>query len=252
MAWHTITQENNSTPSTCSQEQVGGFSLTSYLDTIQSEPVRSNPTPETSCSSDKEMESYQSSQSGMTSAHWTGDPGGERFLFCMEDFLVKTSAHKERTTEKNWESMETAQAYGQNISESLKKCGLSSSLPKIPRSYELGDLEQSSKGFPLWGIMHGGVASEVVQSVRITRERDSGYLPTVLATDWKGGTTAIRKDKGKQRLDQWRDYVKVKYSLTYPHPTHSELRMGWPEGWTDLKPLEMVKYLKWRHSHGKF
>jgi site-specific DNA-cytosine methylase len=84
------------------------------------------------------------------------------------------------------------------------------------------------------------------------RERDSGYLPTVLATDWKGGTTAIRKDKGKQRLDQWRDYVKVKYSLTYPHPTHSELRMGWPEGWTDLKPLEMVKYLKWRHSHGKF
>ena len=173
MAWHTITQENNSIPSTCSQEQVAAFSLTSYLDTIQSEPVRSNPTQERSCSSDNETEYYQNSQSGMTSAHWTGDRGGERFLFCMEDFLVKTSAHKERTTEKNWESMEIAQAYGQNISESLKKCGLSSSLPKIRRFSEPEDLEQSSRGLPLWGMMLSGVVSEVVQSVRITRERET-------------------------------------------------------------------------------
>jgi hypothetical protein len=82
-------------------------------------------------------------------------------------------------------------------------------------------------------------------------EIGSGLLPTMLATDWKGGTTAIRQDKGLQRFDQWRDYVKIKFGLTYPHPTHSELRMGWPKEWTDLKPLEMDKFRQWQDSHGK-
>ena len=71
-----------------------------------------------------------------------------------------------------------------------------------------------------------------------------------LATDWKGGSTAIRKDKGRQRFDQWRDYVKIKFGMTYPHPTHSELRMGWPEGWTELAPLATVKFQQWRALHG--
>ena len=74
-------------------------------------------------------------------------------------------------------------------------------------------------------------------------------LPTPVATDWKGGTSAIRKDTGKQRLDQWRDYVKSVYGMTYPHPTHSEMRMDWPAGWTDLKPLETDKFQQWQHLH---
>lgn len=76
-------------------------------------------------------------------------------------------------------------------------------------------------------------------------------LPTPVATDWKGGTSAIRKDTGKQRLDQWRDYVKSVYGMTYPHPTHSEMRMDWPAGWTDLKPLETDKFQQWQHLHSQ-
>jgi hypothetical protein len=74
-------------------------------------------------------------------------------------------------------------------------------------------------------------------------------LPTPLATDWKGGTTAARKDNGKLRFDQWRDYIKLEYGMTYPHPTHSELRMGWPTEWTDLKPLGMDKFQAWQQQH---
>ena len=74
--------------------------------------------------------------------------------------------------------------------------------------------------------------------------------PTVLATDYKGGTTAIRKDRGDLRTDQWRDYVKINYGLTYPHPTHSEVRMGWPTEWSALKPLEMGKFQQWLDLHG--
>jgi hypothetical protein len=34
------------------------------------------------------------------------------------------------------------------------------------------------------------------------------------------------------------------------NPTWVEWLMGWPLGWTDLQPLEMVKFQQWRASHG--
>ena len=36
------------------------------------------------------------------------------------------------------------------------------------------------------------------------------------------------------------------------NPMWVEWLMGWPLGWTDLKPLETDKYPQWRHSHGGF
>ena len=36
------------------------------------------------------------------------------------------------------------------------------------------------------------------------------------------------------------------------NPTWVEWLMGWPIGWTDLKPLEMDKFQQWQHSHGGF
>jgi hypothetical protein len=36
------------------------------------------------------------------------------------------------------------------------------------------------------------------------------------------------------------------------NPTWVEWLMGWPQEWTDLKPLEMDKYLEWQQSHGNY
>ena len=36
------------------------------------------------------------------------------------------------------------------------------------------------------------------------------------------------------------------------NPTFVEWLMGWPLEWTDLKPLEMDKFLLWLNSHGKY
>ena len=36
------------------------------------------------------------------------------------------------------------------------------------------------------------------------------------------------------------------------NPTWVEWLMGWPLGWTDLKPLETDKFQQWHHSHGEF
>ena len=35
------------------------------------------------------------------------------------------------------------------------------------------------------------------------------------------------------------------------NPTWVEWLMGWPLGWTDLKPLEMDKFRQWQRSHGR-
>jgi hypothetical protein len=36
-----------------------------------------------------------------------------------------------------------------------------------------------------------------------------------------------------------------------PNPVWIEWLMGWPMGWTDLKPLEMDKFQRWLKKHGK-
>ena len=36
------------------------------------------------------------------------------------------------------------------------------------------------------------------------------------------------------------------------NPTWVEWLMGWPLGWTDLKPLEMDKFQKWLELHGRY
>jgi hypothetical protein len=91
---------------------------------------------------------------------------------------------------------------------------------------------------------------KMMSSIQKSKAMQRELKPTLLATDYKGGTTSIRKDRGDLRMDQWRDYVKINYGLTYPHPTHSEVRMGWPTEWSALKPLEMDKFQQWLHSHG--
>jgi len=195
-------------------------------------------------------ESCHGSQSGTTYKPSTADRGEGASMYWQEDFLAKTFQPREQITAKNLELPESVQAYGASIKGLLEKLNLVLSSRKTHRCCALGGLSPSSKTLPAWGIMLDGVSWEVGTSARTTREIESGYLPTVLATDWKGGTTAIRKDKGRQRFDQWRDYVKIKYGLTYPHPTHSELRMGWPEKWTDSQPLEMDKFQSWLRRHG--
>ena len=36
------------------------------------------------------------------------------------------------------------------------------------------------------------------------------------------------------------------------NPTWVEWLMGWPVGWTDLKPLETDKFQLWQQQHGGY
>ena len=325
MPWHT----KNLLRSTSSQEQVEEFSLTSYLDTLQLELAKSNPTQETSCSKDKLKDSSQSSQSGMMSRQWMVAPGGEQLTFFAEDSPVKTSVQQTLEVKA---LQEVAQDFGRSMRDWLKKCSLALSSQKTPLCCEVKDLEPSSKTWPRWGIMQGGVLLELGTSLTaLTGETECGYWPTAttdtslrkkkysqggtplslavqhshwltptcfdgtkatkrwredfqnglvaqvynpdhwptpLSRDHKGGSAPqglTRKD-GKSRMDNLPNVVAYgglstrqmnqlnqssSRKTTQLNPSWVEWLMGWPIGWTDLKPLEMDKYHNVQLWHGK-
>lgn len=201
-----------------------------------------------SCWHDRMTEPSPLFQFGMMSLPLTDDLGAALLTWWREDFLVRTLVQP--VAEKD--STENARDYGQNLRESSVKYDLDSCSWKTAPYWLSADLPWSSVTLPKWGLMLHGECWALTTPDSTIRGKDSGLLPTMLATDWKGGTTARRPDNGKLRFDQWRDYVKLMFGLTYPHPTHSELRMGWPEGHTDLEPLETGKYLKWQQQHSKY
>jgi hypothetical protein len=234
------------------QEQEEASSQTFCLDTYLSGLARSSRRPEVCSSTANATECYRDSQYGETYKPSTENRGEDLWTFSAGDSHVRICHRKGLTTEQKKELMESVRDFGVTIKDLSERCNLALSLPKTHRISELADLSESSKTLPVWGMMQDGAVLELATSERIIRGRESGLLPTVLATDWKGGCTAIRKDKGRQRFDQWRDYVKIMFGMTYPHPTHSELRMGWPENWTGSEPLEMAKFQRWLDSHGTY
>ena len=194
----------------------------------------------------KLMDSYLDSLSGTTFVHSMGSHGEEKSMLSQEDSLAKIC----QPQEKAQDLMASDQDSGRKWQGSFAKYNPDTHSLRTPQCLLFEDSTEFCAILPKWGLMLDGECWELTLQDLTISETESGLLPTVLATDWKGGTTASRPDNGKLRLDQWRDYVKLKHGLTYPHPTHSELRMGWPLGWTDLKPLGMDKSHCVQQPHG--
>ena len=80
--------------------------------------------------------------------------------------------------------------------------------------------------------------------------------PTPTSRDHHGAyrTESLIRENGKSRAQMLPNAGKG--AETCPggqlNPTWVEWLMGWPIGWTDLKPLEMDKFQQWQHSHSKF
>ena len=69
----------------------------------------------------------------------------------------------------------------------------------------------------------------------------TNLLPTTIARDWKGGTTAKREDQDRQRTDQLDSLIKIMESQVTPDgspsrlsPLFTEEMMGFPLMWTAL------------------
>jgi hypothetical protein len=228
----------------------------SYSDIPLSVLSRLNLTQEKCCSKDSETASCQSSQYGMMSARSTEYRGEDQLMFFAEDSLAKTSLRRV----KEQELPESVRDYGKSMRELLEKSGLSLSLPKTHLCFALGDLELSSKTWPRWGMTLDGELSELGLSVRHISETECGSwptnLPTPLASDHKK-VTGNREYHLNRSWDLPNKLVQLGHHPSktggwgWFHPSVSEWMMGWPIGWTDLKPLETGKFQAWQHSHGE-
>jgi hypothetical protein len=78
-------------------------------------------------------------------------------------------------------------------------------------------------------------------------------FPTPTTRDYKGARTpeAMKKTGRNPMTNSLPDAVENQGEDGKLNPMWVEWLMGWPLGWTELKPLEMDKYHKWQHLHGK-
>jgi len=258
-------------------EQEEESSVASFSDIPLSVLSRLNLTAEKSCSKGSGMESCQSSQSGMMSPHLTELRGGEKSMSSAEDFLAKTF----QSQGVGLELKANEAGFGQKWPESLAKYDQNSRSWRTAQCLLFEDLTECLAIFPRWGMMHDGELWELTMSAHLTEENESGLLPdgvnffhTPNTNGLDGGSNSRKALKKRQDM-MWpsprtrglcggtghkemliqkigkEEGVKIFNGGTL-NPNWVEWLMGWPIGWTDLKPLEMDKFQQWLRSHSKF
>ena len=220
----------------------------SSLDGKPCVPSKLRNTAEESSCNGKTMASSTRSRSGTMFEPSTASRGVAWWISSLADSRAKTSPLVARETDSTGREVDC----GERCEGSFLRWDRDSYSWKTHQCSLFGGWETFSETWPRWGMMRNGECWALTTPDTITAVTASGLLPTCLATDHKGGAVAPRPDNGKLRTDQWRDFVKMKYGLTYPHPTHSEIRSGWPEGWSDSKPLGMDRFREWLRLHGRF
>jgi len=87
---------------------------------------------------------------------------------------------------------------------------------------------------------------------RYKSESASGYLPACTARDGSGSGTKStrRRGRGCKHGLNLRDWFRTFFDFVYPPVAVAEYMMQWPEGWTDLKPLETDRFQQWLDLHG--
>ena len=147
------------------------------------------------------------------------------------------------------ESMENEAECGEKWQGSFVKYDQNLCLWKTHQCSLLGDLDEFSETWPQWGLMRNGECWEQTPWVMPIIEPEFGWLPTPTVSDSSGaGRAGPRKGANISNL---KDYLSKWYRLAYPPVNVTEYMMGWPLGWTDLKPLEMDKSHCVQQQHGE-
>ena len=216
--------------------------MDSYSDIPRSVLLKLKSTQDKSYSNANETECCPSFPFGTTSAPLTEPLGGEQLMLFAEDSHAKTSVQREKEPVLE----ESVLDYGKNMPELLERYGLSLSLRKTPRYCGVAALTLSSETCPSWGMMQDGACWELGTSARPIKEIGCGFWPTPQAQDAKNVNQTksayqtlpktMLKREGSGRLN----------------PPWVEWLMGWPIGWTDLKPLETDRFQQWQQQHGTF
>ena len=97
---------------------------------------------------------------------------------------------------------------------------------------------------PSWGMTRRGLVFQPEMLARPTNATASGLWATPQASDGRkvisGFGSNLRNGKNLPELGTADGWI---------NPELSEWLMGWPQGWSDLKPLETAKFQEWQQQH---
>jgi hypothetical protein len=245
-----------------------------------------NPTQQAYCAPDKMTDFSRLSRFGMTYKPLTEDRGRELLTSYLGGFHAKTSPQPEKAQELT----ESEAECGEKWHGSFTKYDPDSSLWKTHQCSLAGDLEPFLETWPRWGLMRDGECWEQQTLAHLTSETESGLSekwPTPRSCSAMAATITPENSWAENRFPNletvvgqrmwptpnasdhiqrktsksWAEQGRVNYVLSNPeitgvtggrlNPMWVEWLMGWPLGWTDLKPLETDKFQKWLKKHGK-
>jgi hypothetical protein len=266
-----------------SQALVEEYLGENFSDGEQSALLSGSNTQQAYCAPGKIMGFSRLSRFGMTYKPLTESRGEELLTLYLAGFHAKTSAQQEKVQE----STVSAQECGEKWRASFTKYDPDLRLWKTHQCSLLGDLELFSETWPQWGLMRDGECWEQRTLEQTTRGIESGLSeqtwPTPDANCGKRGSQPNWMPTRKSGQHAQYTINQAVRDRMFPTPTahnakecnspseknrntptlatHAggklnpmwvEWLMGWPLGWTDLKPLEMDKSHSVPQQPGKF
>ena len=153
-------------------------------------------------------------------------------ISCMEAHLARTSVLQDM--EKAWKESE-ADCFSRCLESSKKSNPLGYS-SKMCQQLPLGEDHEWYKKLPRWGMTVGGVLFPLANGL-INAEKDGFILPNLMASDGTKGPSKEYNRQGKQ--SSMRNLVTISYRLWSAgvlSPEVCEKIMGYPSGWSELKP----------------
>jgi hypothetical protein len=264
--------------SLCSRELGAECSAEKSLDGEPFAQLNVMPTQHKFYRNDKMMDTSKLSQFGQTLRVLTESHGADVLTWFQEDFPVRTF-HAQGEVQELTESVAVCGLRWQELS--MKYC-LVTSTWKTHQCLWDEDLPESSVILPRWGMTRSGVLYQHPTLERPISGIESGSKlndwPTPRANDAEkrgkidhnnprnGLPAAVLKFPTPVAKDAKASLSPADYRRKSPHleivagegsldagrlnPNWVEWLMGWPIGWTDLKPLAMDKFHEWQHQHG--
>jgi len=227
-----------------SQALVEEYLGDTYLDGEPSVPLSGNNTQQAYCAPDKMTKFSRLSRYGMIVNPLTEIRGEELLTLYLAGFPAKTFQRQEVVEELKGQNPQC----GNTWQGSLARLDPNTSLWKTAQSSLLEDLELSLQTFPKWGLMQNGALYQLPTLVQTISERGFGLGQYVTPTtrDYKGMSGS------GFRVRHGTNHNLADCLGGVPNPMFSEWLMGFPLGWTDLKPLEMDKSLYVQQLHGSY
>ena len=226
-----------------------------------SAPLNRNPIPQAYCAPDKMTGFSRLSRFGMTYAPLTENRGKELLTLYLAGFPAKTSVLRGG----GGGSLAANQDFGKKWRGLLGKYDPVTHSLKTAQCSLFGDLIPSSLTLPRWGLMQDGELYQQQTLVRRISESASGLWPTVTATAnqlapsmqkryanpiWPTPTAHNAKETNAPSVSNLHTPTLAAQAGGHLNPMWVEWLMGWPLGWTDLKPLATDKFHKWSQQSG--